>query len=191
MNSKIISVFGSARPDPESADYQDAYEVGRLLAEAGYAVATGGYMGTMEAVSKGAHDAGGHVIGITSDQIEAFRPLGPNGFIKQETRYTTLRERLLHLVHENDAMIALPGGIGTLAEVAMAWNAMQTGEMPVKPFVLLGNNWRSTLIKYIDPAYVHIEDAALLHYASSPEQAVKLLITLIETSDNRPQTSDR
>lgn len=184
-----ISIFGSARPEPGSPDYEVAYTVGRLLAEAGYAVATGGYMGTMEAVSKGAHDAGGHVIGITSDRIEAFRPVGPNGFIKQETRYTTLRERLLHLVQENDAMIALPGGIGTLAEVSMAWNAMQTGEMPAKPFVLLGDAWRSTLVKFIDPEYVSLEDAAMLHYAEDAEQAVKLLITLIETSDHRPQTS--
>lgn len=176
-----ISVFGSSRPEPGSFDYQQAYEVGRRLAEAGYAVATGGYMGAMEAVSKGAHDAGGHVIGITSDQIEEFRPIGPNGYINQETRYTTLQERLVHLVRENDAMIALPGGIGTLAEVAMAWNAMQTKEMPVKPFILLGESWRSTLIRFIDPTYIRLEDAAMLHYASSPEQAVKMLISFLET----------
>ena len=72
--SHVISVFGSSAPQPGSADYEAARDLGRRLAEAGFTVQTGGYMGTMEGVSRGANEAGGHVIGVTCDQIEEFRP---------------------------------------------------------------------------------------------------------------------
>ena len=72
---KVISVFGSSAPRPGSEAYEWGRRVGRLLAEAGLTVATGGYSGTMTAVSQGAAEAGGHVIGVTSSQIEQFRPL--------------------------------------------------------------------------------------------------------------------
>ncbi len=176
MSMKTISVFGSARPLPGSPEYRLGYDVGRLLAEAGLAVATGGYMGTMEAVSKGAAEAGGHVIGVTSVRIEMFRPGGPNPYVVQETRYTTLRERLLHLVQENEGMIALPGGIGTLAEVAMAWNGLQTGETPRRPLVLLGAMWERTFQTFVDDRFVRPQDFDLLAFAATPEAAVASLL---------------
>ena len=176
MSSSIVSVFGSSRPVPGSDDYQQAYTIGRLLAEAGVAVATGGYMGTMEAVSKGAHDVGGRVIGVTSTQIEKFRPLGPNPYLKEETRFETLRERLLHLVVDNDGMIGLPGGIGTLAEVATAWNGMQTGEIEIRPFVLVGALWQRTMNSFIDTAFIRPLDSELLHFAATPEAAVTYIL---------------
>lgn len=172
---KVISVFGSARPHPSSAAYQLAREVGRLLAEAGFAVATGGYMGTMEGVSEGAHLAGGHVIGVTSAQIESFRPIGPNPYVRQEVRFTTLRDRLLHLVLHNDGMIVLPGGIGTLAELAMAWNAVQTSEISPRPLILIGPAWRTLLHDFNDSTYVAPADFALLHFAETAAEAVHAL----------------
>ena len=114
---KVISVFGSSRPEPGDPDYQLAHDLGRQLAEAGFAVATGGYIGTMTAVSQGAAAVGGHAIGVTCDEIEAWRTVGPNEWITQEVRYRTLWERVYHLVTQNDGIIALPGGVGTLAEV--------------------------------------------------------------------------
>lgn len=176
MKTKVISVFGSARPLKGSADYECARRIGRLLAEAGVAVATGGYMGTMEAISEGAHEGGGHIIGVTSERIETFRPIGPNPYVKQEIKYTTLRDRLLHLVQENDGMIVLPGGIGTLAEVAMAWNGMQTGEIERRPFVLLGDMWRQTLTTFFDQQYIAPEYFELLHFAKTADEAVNFVI---------------
>lgn len=98
MHKRIISVFGSSAPQPGSGAYEEARRVGELLAQAGFAVATGGYSGTMTAVSQGASEAGGHVIGVTSAQIEQFRPLGPNRWVAEEIKFETLRDRLLHLV---------------------------------------------------------------------------------------------
>ena len=113
---KIISVFGSSAPPPGSADYEAARMVGHLLARAGFAVQTGGYSGTMAAASQGASEAGGHVIGVTSAQIERFRPTPPNQWVVEEIKCQTLHERQLHLISNCHGAIVMPGGIGTLAE---------------------------------------------------------------------------
>ncbi len=113
-NHRVISVFGSSAPIPGSQPYEIAREVGRLLAQAGFTVATGGYAGTMTAVSRGASEAGGHVIGVGSSRIETFRGMGVNSWVKEVVMFDNLTDRLLHLVTHNDGMIALPGGIGTL-----------------------------------------------------------------------------
>ncbi|MCB8982287.1 MAG: LOG family protein [Ardenticatenaceae bacterium] len=172
---RIITVFGSSRPLPDSAAYNEALTVGRLLAEAGYAVATGGYMGTMEAVSRGAAEAGGHVIGVTSAQIETFRPIPPNRWVKEEIRKELLRDRVTHLVMENDGMIVLPGGIGTLSEMALAWSLMQVGDIPPRPLVLYGPTWRATLTTFFDADYIRAQDYSLLQFADTPETAVALV----------------
>lgn len=168
----VISVFGSSAPQEGSADYENARTVGRLVAEAGYAVATGGYSGTMTAVSQGASEAGGHVIGVTCVQIEQFRPLGPNRWVKEEIKYDTLTERLLHLVRHNDGMITLPGGIGTISEMTLAWSFLQVGEIALRPFALLGDLWPETVETFYDPAYIKTEHVDLLYFADSPETAV-------------------
>lgn len=171
-----ISVFGSSAPRPGDPDYEIAETTGRLLAQGGVAVATGGYMGTMEAVSKGAAEAGGRVIGVACNQIERFRQKGPNPWVNEVVRYETLRERLLHLVTENDGMIVLPGGIGTISEMTLAWSLLQVGEIPARPLVLLGDIWRQTLTAFINPLYVRGGHAELISYASSPEEAVRIVM---------------
>lgn len=158
-----------------SHDYEVGYQIGRLLAQAGFAVATGGYMGTMEAVSAGATDGGGYVIGVTSERIETFRPIGPNPYVKHEIKYTTLRERLLHLVQENDGMIVLPGGIGTLAELAMAWNGLQTGEIEPRPLVAVGPLWRQTLKTFFDTQYIAPEYFEMLDFVETAAEAVEII----------------
>jgi uncharacterized protein (TIGR00730 family) len=172
----IISVFGSAGPIPGSEDYRNAYKVGRLLAEAGYGVATGGYAGTMAAASQGAAEAGGHVIGVTSEQIEAYRQIPPNQWVKEEVRQTLLRERVLYLVEHNDGMIVMPGGIGTLSEMALAWSLMQVGDIPQRPFVLFGPTWRQTIETFFDGDHIKMKDFHLLQFADSPETAVQMLV---------------
>ena len=154
MDRRTISVFGSSAPQPGSVAFEEARLVGRLLAEAGFAVATGGYSGTMTAVSQGACEADGHVIGVTCDQIERFRPLGPNQWVKEEIRYKTLRERLLHLVTKSDGMIVLPGGIGTLSEMTLTWSFLTVDEVTKQPLVLLGTMWHKTIQESYKPDYV-------------------------------------
>ncbi|MBP8000401.1 MAG: LOG family protein [Chloroflexi bacterium] len=172
MKQPIISVFGSSGPLPGSLAYEEARAVGRLLAEAGYAVATGGYGGVMSAVSQGAAEAGGHVIGVTCAQIEQFRPLGRNQWVQEEIKYQTLQDRVLHLVKHNDGVITMPGGIGTLSEMALVWSFTQVGEISPRPHVLFGELWRATLQTFITPEYVRESHWQLLHFAHTPEEAV-------------------
>lgn len=172
FNGPVISVFGSSAPLPDSPAYEQAREVGQLLSKAGFAVATGGYGGTMAAVSQGAAEVGGHVIGVTCDQIEQFRPKGPNQWIHEERRYQSLQERLIHLVRQNDGMIVLPGGIGTLSEMSLAWSFLQVGEIRERPLVLMGETWRQTVSTFEDDNYIRPDHRKLLTFVSSPEEAV-------------------
>ena len=167
----VISVFGSSAPAPDSEAYEEARLTGRLLAEAGFVVATGGYRGTMAAVSQGAAEAGGHVIGVTSGHMERYRPTPANEWVAEEIRYETQRERLQHLVMNNDGLIALPGGIGTLSEVALAWSLLQTGEMSPRPFALMGALWRETIKVYAQAEYIRPRDMDLIYLATGPDTA--------------------
>ncbi len=103
-----ISVFGGSQPREGSPAYAEAIELGRLLAERGHTVLTGGYIGVMEAVSRGAKDAGGHVIGVTCEDIEDWRPIKANPWVMEELRRKTLQERLQTLIHEADAALPCP-----------------------------------------------------------------------------------
>src|SRR5512139_2410435 len=103
-----ITVFGGSQPKEGDPAYREAFELGRLLAQAGHTVLTGGYIGTMEAVSRGANGAGGHVIGVTCEEIEKWRPVKPNRWVIEERRRSTLQERLTDLIKGCDAAIALP-----------------------------------------------------------------------------------
>jgi uncharacterized protein (TIGR00730 family) len=175
MSGSRISVFGGSTPRPGEDAYQDALHLGRLLGAAGHVVLTGGYIGTMEAVSRGAADRGGHVIGVTCDEIESWRPVAPNQWIREERRFETLRERLFSLIESCDAALALPGGLGTLTEIALMWTLMQTNALPAKPLILIGPGWRSTFDRFFQSlgGYVSTPDRDRLTF--SPDVAAAFL----------------
>lgn len=142
---KRVAVFGGASPRPGELPYLEAEHLGKLLGRAGITVINGGYIGTMEAVSKGASLAGGHVIGVTCKEIENWRNVGVNPYVQEEIRCDTLLDRLNVLVHECDAAIALPGGVGTLAEILLLWNLLIIQAVPPKPLILVGEGWKAVL----------------------------------------------
>ena len=176
---KVISVFGSSAPRPGSADYEAARTVGRLLAQAGFAVQTGSYSGIMAGASQGACEAGGHVIGVTCAQIEQYRPLPPNQWVKEQIKHQTLRERLLYLVDQCDGAIIMPGGIGTLSELALIWSFVQTGEIAPRPIITVGGLWQRTLAAFIDEDYVQPDHQALITVARTADEAVKKMISYL------------
>jgi len=147
--STRITVFGGSQPKPGEPVYQDALRLGTLLAQAGYILLNGGYIGTMEALSRGAAEAGGHVIGVTCDQIEAWRPVKANPWITEEWHYNSLQERIFALIKNCDACLALPGGVGTLAEVTLTWNLLITHILPPRPLILIGSGWQATIRKFL------------------------------------------
>jgi hypothetical protein len=176
--SRIVSVFGGSAPRPGAPAYEEARRCGELLARAGWTVATGGYTGVMEAASRGAAEAGGHVIGVTCALIENWREgFRANAWVKEEIKFGSLRERLYHFVEFCDVALALPGGVGTLSEIALTWSLLQTGEIKPKPLVVVGRVWAETLTTFLreSDGYVHPEHQTLVRVAGGVEEAVKVI----------------
>ncbi|MEN8171732.1 MAG: LOG family protein [Chloroflexota bacterium] len=168
-----ITVFGGSKPLPGQPAYHDALRLGQALGSRGYTVLTGGYMGTMEAVSRGAAESGGHVIGVTCDEIESWRPRKHNAWVQEEMRLATLRDRLNTLIDHCDAAIALPGGIGTLAEIVAMWSLLQVNVSTPRPLILIGTGWQRTFDSLFRElgTYITENDRRWIHFASDVDQA--------------------
>lgn len=172
-----VAVFGSANAHEGDDLYSLSYQLGKLLAEAGHTIMTGGYCGTMEATSRGAQEAGGHTIGVTSAEIEAFRPGGPNPWVREVIPSVTLGDRIAILTRQADAYIALPGGVGTLVEVAMAYNLIAIGAIQARNLIVIGDGWRQTFEAFFkgQNASVNVSTRAILQFAPDAASAVALL----------------
>ena len=169
-NKKIVTIFGTGRARPGDAAYRTAYQTGKLLAQAGIAIANGGYGGTMAAAAKGAAEAGGEVIGVT---CSAFAGSRANEYITREIVTGSLDERLDTLIKLGRAYIVLPGGTGTLLELAKVWELKNKGFLDArKPIILIGEFWKPLLdlIAADDP-----DSAMFIKCAAGPEQAVQLI----------------
>ncbi len=177
FKAPVISVFGSHSPKPDSPLYEQARELGFRLTEAGFMVATGGYEGTMAAVSQGAAEAGGHPVGVTSSSVEASRGATTNRWIEEEIRYETLQERLYHLVTKNEGMVVLEGGIGTLSEFSLAWTLLQVKEIQKRPLVVMGQLWKDFLLSFIRQEYVSKQTARLIKPLDTPAEVVYFLLS--------------
>ncbi len=175
-----ISVFGGSQPQEGSAAYAEAQTLGRLLAQAGHTTMTGGYIGTMEAVSRGAAEAGGHVIGVTCAEIERWRPIAVNRWVTEEWKQDTMLERLQALIQSCDAALALPGGPGTLTEFSLMWNLMIVDALSRRPLVLIGPAWHSVLdqIFLALEQYVPASHRDLIQFAPDAASAMGILKTM-------------
>lgn len=172
-----ITIFGSAKPHSGEPAYDEAVLFGRLCAQAGHTVLTGGYIGTMEAVSRGAAEAGGHVIGVTCKEIEDWRGTRANPWVKEEWLTPTLNERIRRLAMDCDAAVALPGGPGTLAELATFWNLLIIHTIPSRPLILVGAGWRAVIETYfreLDDCF-RTDDRNWVRFAPDVERVLALL----------------
>jgi uncharacterized protein (TIGR00725 family) len=175
-HKKVITVFGSSRPEPGHADYAEAVELGRALAQARFAVCTGGYGGVMEAVSRGAKEAGGRVLAVTSS---FFRPR-VNRWVDEEMRMATWQDRLFELVRLGDGYVACKGGTGTLVELAVVWEMLNKKAMERRPFVVLGEFWQPILERVREVERGHASgwgegNDPLVHQAPTPTDATEFL----------------
>lgn len=170
---KTIAVFGSSQVKPKSPEYIAAEQVGAELARAGYAVMSGGYLGVMEAVSKGAHYAGGHVIGVITDQIGLQFNVSPNPYLDEAINFADLRDRLHYMVQHADGYLAMPGGIGTLHEIAETWELMRIGGIPRRPFLCYGALWANIIGQLQDSAYLGDGYHGMIDFASRPADVLE------------------
>ncbi len=178
MHQPIIAVIGASKTQPGEADYRDGVRLGRLLVEAGYAVASGGYGGLMEAVSRGAAEVGGRVIGVTAPEVFPGRA-GSNSHVTEERPAATITERIHDLLSLSDAVIALPGSLGTLAELIVAWNmalvAPYSDRRPV-PIMAVGDTW-AELVDVLTERLA--TDGDLVQCVATVEEAVAAVQTRV------------
>ena len=171
-----VTVFGSSRPREGDADYEEARLLGRALAESGYNVCSGGYGGVMEAVSRGAKEAGGKTYGVTAEFFKA----KVNPWIDVEVRVKTWQERLFELIRVADGFVACKGGTGTLVELAVVWEMLNKSVMAEKPFAVLGDFWLPILDRVREVELGHLTpwgeaNGRLVHVASTPREVVRHL----------------
>jgi uncharacterized protein (TIGR00730 family) len=172
-----VSIFGSARSKPGTAEYQLADDMASGLAKAGYAIITGGGPGIMEAANKGAAEAGGTSVGLG---IELPLESGLNDYVNVgvEFRYFFVRKTVF--IKYSQAFVVLPGGFGTMDELFEALTLVATGKITKFPIVLVGSEYWAGLLDWLKATMladgkIGADELALLHVADTPDEVVKII----------------
>jgi uncharacterized protein (TIGR00730 family) len=174
---RAVSVFGSARIKPGTAYYELAEQVGAKLAEAGYAVITGGGPGIMEAGNKGANPNGLSVgLGI---ELPFEQSMNEHIDIGMEFRYFFVRKMMF--VKYSQAFVVLPGGFGTLDELFEAITLVQTKKITRFPIVLMGVSFWQPLMDWITgtllpEGLISADDPKLFHLTDDPDEAIRFIV---------------
>ncbi len=169
---RIVTIFGGSKCGPASEEYNEALEIGRRLAKAGFTICTGGYLGVMEAASRGAREAGGRVFGIVMNQFKS----EPNRYLTDKVATNHFYERLQNLITRSVGFVALRGGMGTVTEVSLVWNKLSTRVLDRRPIVLVGDCWRDVVDAWKTHLVVSDEDVAYLDFAHDAEAAANIII---------------
>jgi len=150
-----LTAFGSSRIGAEAAVYKDVFELSRKIAQSGWDGMSGGHQGMMAAFSEGMFDGGGHIRGIT---LERF-PTPPGNTLSEEQRAHDFFERMGILIEEADAWLVLPGGLGTLAELAMTWDLLAIRVLEPRPLLLYGEMWEPIITTLSDQLVLSADTA--------------------------------
>lgn len=171
-SERIVTIFGGSKFGPNTEEYGEAKDLGARLAEAGFTICTGGYLGVMEAASRGAREKGGRVFGIVMNQFRS----EPNRYLTDKVATDHFYDRLQNLITRSVGFVALRGGMGTVTEISLVWNKLQTGVLEPRPLVLLGECWREVVKSFQKNLVVSDADVALLDFADTPETAAGIII---------------
>ncbi|HVD49519.1 MAG TPA: TIGR00730 family Rossman fold protein [Gaiellaceae bacterium] len=178
-----VSVFGSARIREGHPVYAQARDVGRRLAEAGFAVVTGGGPGVMEAANRGARDGGGVSVGFN---IELPHEQGANPYLDISVTFKHFYARKTMFVKAAEGFVIFPGGFGTLDELFESLTLIQTGKVLHFPVVLFDSDYWSPLLDWIrgqllTDGMISPEDLDLLAVTDSTSHAVQTIADCYET----------
>ena len=181
---KLVTIFGPSECQLGDAIYERAYEAGGILADAGFAIVTGGYEGVMEAASKGAHERGGGTVGVTAN-VYFNRGRATNAFIKKELRVSSAVDRLMELISLADAYVACGMSPGTLVEVTTVWDFFIKGFIETKPLILLGEEWEAFCASlFSQPGYENKKH--FITIAKTPAEAAAIIITHLGVQEKLP-----
>jgi uncharacterized protein (TIGR00725 family) len=169
MNSPVVTVFGSAALTTEHLEYKKAMKLGRLLAEHKMTVCNGGYGGIMEAVSRGAREAGGKVLAVTLRNSKA----RVNSWVNREIKVASWQNRLFRLIREGDAYVVMDGGTGTLVELFVVWEMLNKFKLN-KSMLVLGR-FKHSLLNFLKTHPLMTWNDRILS-VKTPEQALKCLL---------------
>lgn len=175
----IVTVFGSSRPRSGDPHYAEAHALGAALAAKGLVVCSGGYGGVMEAVSRGAKEAGGRTLAVTAKFFRA----RANQWVDEEIRVSTWQERLFELVKRGRGYVACRGGTGTLVELAVVWEMLNKGAMARRPLVVLGDFWQ--------PVIARVREAELAHESRSSERREPMVYAASSAADAANYLAER
>ena len=179
---KKVCVFGSYKSLGKKEG--EVVKLGKLLAENGFEVITGGFGGPMEDVSRGAKEAGGKTTGVTYYKYKDVKYKSANKYVDEEIRTENIFERIDVMMKTADAFIVLPGGTGTLLELAACLEKINKGLMPPKPVILLGDWWKGVLDRLSEEPVLNkgarshfsaLSCRDLVRFVNTPEEAVKLI----------------
>ncbi|MDQ2837005.1 MAG: TIGR00730 family Rossman fold protein [Actinomycetota bacterium] len=173
-----VSVFGSARTKPEHPEYQTGIELGAALAAAGYAVITGGGPGAMEAINRGASEAGGVSVGLG---IELPFEQRLNDWVDIGLNFRYFFARKTMFVKYAQAFVILPGGFGTLDELFEALTLVQTRKVTRFPVILFGTEYWSGLLDWLRTTVlpdgkVGAADLDLIRLTDSVDETVAIIV---------------
>lgn len=171
-DGRIVTIFGGSKCVETSKEYLEAQELGGRLAEAGFTICTGGYLGVMEAASRGAREKGGRVLGIVMNQFRH----EPNRFLTDKVATDHFYDRLQNLISRSVGFVALRGGMGTVTEVSLVWNKLMTGVIGRRPLVLLGDCWKPVVDSWQKFLAVSDGEVSLLNFAATPQEAAEIVM---------------
>lgn len=168
---RIVTIFGGSKCFYTDPEYVQAQRVGEMLAHEGFTICTGGYLGVMEAASRGAHEVGGRVLGIVMNQFKS----EPNRYLTDKVATPHFYERLQQLITRSVGFVAIRGGMGTVTELSLVWNKIQTHVIGPRPLVLLGECWPPIVKAWRQYLAVSEADIAVLDFANTAEEAVAII----------------
>ena len=164
-----IAAFGSSRTDADDPAYADARALAGRLAAAGWDGVTGGHQGMMAAFSEGIREGGGHIRGVTLARF----PTPPGNSLHEEIRARDFFARMQTMIEQADAYLVLPGGLGTLAELAMTWDLLAIRVLEPRPLVAYGAMWEpvmDVLHRELALSVSHAFEA--VHVCQSPDEVL-------------------
>ena len=196
IDRPAVSIFGSARSPEGTEPYDAARATGRLFAEAGFAVVTGGGPGVMEAANRGCKEGNGLSVGFN---ITLPHEQGVNPYCDIEMTFKHFYARKTMFVKAAEGFVIFPGGFGTLDELFESLTLIQTGKVLDFPVVLVGSDYWGELVDWVRSealadGMISPEDIELLHLTDDPAEAVRLVVESYDersaTSPHEPEKSD-